>query len=61
MPDNKQVRGGQDRERVNVNEPYEVRYLAEKLGVSQDEVKKAVAKVGDRRTDVEAHLRGERG
>lgn len=62
MSDNKQQSGGQDRVRINVNQDYELRDWAKKYQVGPDELKKAVAKVGDRAKDVEAHLkRGERG
>jgi hypothetical protein len=62
MSDSTQNRAGQDRTRINVNQDYELRDWSKKLGVSPDELKKAVASVGDRAKDVEAHLkRGERG
>jgi len=62
MSDSKQQTGGQDRERINVHQDYELRDWSKKYGVTPDELKKAVAKVGDRARDVEAHLkRGERG
>ncbi|WOB08914.1 DUF3606 domain-containing protein [Piscinibacter gummiphilus] len=62
MSDSKQQAGGQDRERINVHQDYELNDWARKYGVTKDELKKAVAKVGDRAKDVEAHLkRGERG
>jgi len=62
MSDSTQSRAGQDRTRINVNQDYELRDWSKKLGVSPDELKKAVASVGDRAKDVEAHLkRRERG
>ena len=62
MSDSKQQTGDQDRERINVHQDYELRDWSKKYGVTPDELKKAVAKVGDRARDVEAHLkRGERG
>ena len=60
MSDSTLNRGGQDRTRINVNQDYEVRDWSKKLGVSPDELKKAVANVGDRAKDVEAHLKSER-
>jgi hypothetical protein len=39
MPDDKTKRGGQDRARVSVMEDYEVKYLAQKRGVTQKAVK----------------------
>jgi Protein of unknown function (DUF3606) len=39
MPDDKMKPGGQDRTRIDVSEPYELRDWAEKFGVSQEEIK----------------------
>lgn len=58
MSDDKSKSGGQDRKRINLNEDYEVRDWAAKFGVSQEELRQAVAKVGDRADDVERHLKG---
>ena len=58
MADNLQQRGGQDRKRINVNEAYELRDWSKKFGVSEDELKDAVRKVGDRAEAVEQHLKG---
>ena len=60
MADNKDLRDGRDRERVAGNEDYEVNYLAEKLNVSEEEVRKAIQQVGNSREKVEEHLRGNR-
>lgn len=57
MADDKGKSGGQDRRRINVNEDYELRDWAKKFGVSQEELRQAVAKVGDRADDVERHLK----
>jgi len=46
MPDNKSKDGKQDRERININEDYELRDWSKKFGVSREELKKAVQKVG---------------
>ena len=46
MPDNLQDRGAQDRSRINVNEPHELRYWTSRLGVSEAALKQAVAEVG---------------
>jgi hypothetical protein len=43
--------GSPDRDRINVNEDYELQYWSEKFGVSKDRVKQAVEAVG---TSVEA-------
>ena len=41
-----------DRKRINVNEDYECRYWSEKFGVSADELKRAVERVGPMADDV---------
>ena len=48
--------GRQDRERINVNEDYEVRDWAKSFGVSEDQLRSAVAKAGPMVKDVKAHL-----
>lgn len=60
MSDNKDLRGGQDRQRINVNQPHEVRYWTEKFGVPEDVLKQAVKKAGDRAEAVERELKGSR-
>lgn len=57
MPDNLTSRGGRDRERINVNQDYELRDWAEKFGVSPEQLKEAVQAVGDNADNVEQHLR----
>ena len=57
MADNKDLRDGRDRSRVAGDEEYEVQYLAEKLNVSAEEVRKAIQKVGNSREKVEEELR----
>lgn len=47
MADDRAKRGPQDRSRVNTSEDYELRYWSEKWGVSPEQVKAAVAKVGN--------------
>jgi len=39
--------GVQDRTRINTSEDYELRYWSEKFGVSRDQLKAAVDKVGN--------------
>lgn len=56
MADDVTNRGRPDRDRINVNEDYEVRDWAEKFGVSPDELKRAVQQVGDRADAVRQHL-----
>lgn len=53
MSDNLKDRGPRDRNRVDINEIWELRYWSEKFGVNHDELKRVVAEVGDRVDDVE--------
>jgi len=57
MSDDKSQPGGQDRTRINVNEPYELRDWAQKFGVSTEKVRAAVKAVGTSATAVEKHLK----
>jgi hypothetical protein len=56
MSDDKTKVGGQDRTRINIHEDYELRDWSKKFGVSRDELKKAVQKVGDSAEAVRKHL-----
>jgi len=56
MADDKALTGGQDRTRINLNESYEVRDWTESLGVTEEELRKAVAEVGDQADAVRVHL-----
>jgi hypothetical protein len=58
MSDDKSKTGSADRDRINVNEAYEVQYWTQKLGVSADQLKAAVSAVGPMAKAVEAHLKG---
>lgn len=60
MADDKTQTGGQDRQRINVNEEYELRDWAAKFGVTPEQLRQAVAEVGDRAADVEQRLKGRR-
>lgn len=58
MADDKTKTGGADRNRISLSEDYEVRDWAAKFGVTQQELREAVAAVGDQASAVEAHLKG---
>jgi hypothetical protein len=60
MSDNPQNRGGQDRERINVHQDHELRDWSKKFNATPQQLKEAVQAVGDRASDVEAHLKGVR-
>lgn len=46
MSDDKKNTGSPDRDRINVDEDYELRYWTMTLGVSAEELRAAVAAVG---------------
>lgn len=57
MADDKKNTGGQDRLRINVNEDYELRDWSKKFGVTAEQLKAAVKKVGVMAADVEKELK----
>ena len=57
MTDDPSKKGVQDRTRINTSEDYELRYWSEKFGVSQDQLKAAVQKVGNSVSAVEKELK----
>ena len=54
--DNVEIIGGIDRNRININEYYEVEYWSKTLGVSPEVLKKAVAESGTSADAVRKHL-----
>ncbi|MGZ3939450.1 MAG: DUF3606 domain-containing protein [Flavisolibacter sp.] len=58
MADDKKMQDGRDRSRVSGSEEYELQYMAEKLNVSTEEVRKAIEQVGNNREKVEEYLKG---
>lgn len=58
MSDDKTNRGPRDADRVNVNEDYEVRYWTKRWGVSEQELRTAVKRVGVMAKDVAKALGG---
>jgi hypothetical protein len=57
MPDDKTKTGKSDRNRININEDYEVRDWSNKFGVTADALKKAAKAVGTSVAAVEKYLR----
>lgn len=57
MSDDTGQSGGQDRQRINVNQDYELRDWAKSLNTTPDRVKEAVQAVGDRAEKVREYLR----
>lgn len=60
MSDDKSKRGGQDRDRINVHEDYELRDWAKSLNTTPERIKEAVQAVGDRADKVREFV-GQRG
>ena len=58
MSDDKTRSGGQDRKRISLSEDYEVRDWAAKFGVTEQALRDAVARVGDKADDVQRELGG---
>ena len=58
MSDNKGNRGSPDRDRIDINDPDEVRNWTKSLGVSKEELQSAVQAAGDRAEKVREYLRG---
>lgn len=56
MAGNLKQTGKPDDQRINVEQDHELSYWSEKLGVSRDRLREAVAKVGPMRKAVEQHL-----
>ncbi len=57
MSDDKKNSGGQDRERINVNQHYELRDWAKSLNTTPERLKEAVQAVGDRADKVREYLK----
>ena len=60
MSDDTTQSHGQDRNRINVHQDYELRDWSRSLGVTPEELKKAVAAVGDRADKVREYLKGDK-
>ena len=56
MSDDKSKRGSPDRDRIDINDPDEVRNWTQSLGVSKDELEKAVHAVGSTASAVREYL-----
>ncbi len=55
--DDKNKKGGSDRIRIDVNQDYEVQDWSDKLGLSADELKRAVEAVGTFADDVDLSVK----
>jgi hypothetical protein len=56
MPDDTTNRSYQDQLRINIEEPHEVRYWTQRLGCTEEELRKAVASAGTVAKDVRTVL-----
>lgn len=56
MSDDKTRTGSPDRDRINVNEDYEVQYWTKALGVTPEQLREAVKAVGPTSAAVREHL-----
>jgi hypothetical protein len=54
--DNRKKRGTHDRSKINMSEDFEVKYWLKALGVSRDELQRAVDKVGNAAAAVRKEL-----
>lgn len=56
MSDDLTNRGAQDRSRISLTEPHEVRYWTETLGIDAEQLKRVVEKVGNSAAAVRQEL-----
>ncbi|MGY4352226.1 3-oxoacyl-[acyl-carrier-protein] synthase III [Bradyrhizobium sp. GM7.3] len=56
MSDNLKKRDQRDRSKINMHEDFEVKYWTKELGVSRDELQKAVDKIGNSAAAVRKEL-----
>ena len=56
MSDDTNIRGPQDRSRINTNQDHEVRYWTKELGISEEQLRQAVQRVGSSADRVRDHL-----
>jgi hypothetical protein len=57
MPDDKSKVGEPDRSRVAVYQNYEVRYLAQKFGLSDEQARELIGRVGNDREKLDNAVR----
>lgn len=56
MSDDKNNIGKADRNRIDISEPYELEYWKKRLGITTEQLKEVIEKVGPMTKDVEAFL-----
>ena len=57
MADDTNIRGSRDRSRINTTQEHEVRYWTKELGISEEQLRQAVQRVGSSADKVREHLR----
>jgi hypothetical protein len=57
MSDDKNKQDGRDDSQIDIKDASEVQYAAKKFGVTSQQIREAVAKVGNSRVAVEKHLK----
>jgi hypothetical protein len=57
MTDDKSKKGAQDQNRINISQEYEVRYWSKKFGVTPDQLRATIRKVGNSVAAVERELK----
>lgn len=60
MADSNKHNGGQDRQRINVHQDYELRDWSKSMGVTPERLKEAVQAVGDRAEKVREYLKSDK-
>ena len=57
MADNKNIRDERDRSQVDSQDPNELQYIADKYGVSVEDIKTIISRAGNNRNDIEKELK----
>jgi hypothetical protein len=61
MSDNTSLRGDRDRRTVSASEPYEVEYFARKHGLTMEQARDLIARVGNERSKLDAAAEAMKG
>jgi hypothetical protein len=61
MADNKSKRGGSDRRRVGGDQGYEVSYFARKHGITSEQARAIIKRIGNDRTKLDAAAKRAKG
>jgi hypothetical protein len=61
MSDNTSLQGDRDRRTVSASEPYEVEYFARKHGLTMEQARDLIARVGNERSKLDAAAEAMKG